>query len=61
MEPDDLLLPDPSDDTDEVARPQHTRPRRLALVDAWPFGTLDTILLGLLYVAPFAIRWLTTR
>lgn len=60
MDPDDLLLPDPSDTTEEVARPQHTRPLLPALVDAWPFGTLDTILLGLLYVAPFAIRWLVT-
>jgi hypothetical protein len=60
VEPDDLLLPDPSDDTEEDARPPGTRPRLLGLVDAWPFGALDTILLGLLYVAPFAIRWLVS-
>jgi hypothetical protein len=60
VEPDDLLLPDPSDLTEAVTRPQSTRPRLIALVDVWPFGTLDTILLGLLYVAPFAIRWLVS-
>jgi hypothetical protein len=61
VDPDDLLLPDPSDATEEVARPQHTRPPLQAALDAWPFGTLDTILLGLLYVAPFAIRWLVNH
>ncbi len=59
MEDDDLLLPDPSDATDEVPRLPRARLRAHALLDAWPFGTLDTILLGLLYVAPFAIGWLT--
>jgi hypothetical protein len=60
VEPDDLLLPDPSDVTEEVARPQHTRPLVHALLDAWPFDSRETILLGLLYVAPFAIRWLVS-
>lgn len=59
MEPDDLLLPDPSDATDEVARPTSARHHTRVLIDAWPFCTLDTILLGLLYVAPFAIGWFT--
>lgn len=59
VEPDDLLLPDPSDATDEVARPVRAVARARALLDAWPFCTLDTILLGLLYVAPFAIGWFT--
>ena len=59
VEPDDLLLPDPSDATDEVARLPHTRLRAYALIDAWPFTPRDTILLCLLYVAPFAIGWLT--
>lgn len=53
MIPDDFELPDPDEPTDEVVR----TPRAASL--AWPFGTLETILLGLLYVAPFAIRWLT--
>lgn len=61
MDPDDLLLPDPSDATEEVARPQRTRPLLQAALDAWPFDALDTILLGLLYVAPFAMRWLVTH
>lgn len=52
MEPDDLLLPDPSEQTDEV-----TPIGRSTL--EWPFSTRDTILLGLLYVAPFVISWLT--
>ncbi len=60
MDPDDLILPDPSDATEEVARPQHTRPRLRAALDAWPFDSRETILLGLLYVAPFAIRWLVS-
>ena len=60
MDPDDLLLPDPSDATDEVVRPQHTRPPLQAALDAWPFDARSTILLGLLYVAPFAIRWLVS-
>ena len=59
VEPDDLLLPDPSDATDEVARPTRARLRARALLDAWPFDARNTILLGLLYVAPFAIGWLT--
>ena len=59
MEPDDLLLPDPSDATDEVARLARARLRARALLDAWPFDARNTILLGLLYVAPFAIGWLT--
>lgn len=52
MIPDDFELPDPDEPTDEVVRPPTTSL-------TWPFGTLETILLGLLYVAPFAIRWLT--
>ena len=59
MEDDDLLLPDPSDATDEVARPVRARLRVRALLDAWPFDARNTILLGLLYVAPFAIGWFT--
>lgn len=58
VEPDDLLLPDPSVATDEVARPPHTRHRARALNDAWPFDARSTILLCLLYVAPFVISWL---
>ena len=54
MEPDDLLLPDPSEQTDEVV------PRQALPAWEWPFSTRDTILLGLLYLAPFAIKWLTT-
>jgi len=53
VRPDDFELPDPSEQTEEQPRLTHA-PRI-----EWPFGTLDTILLGLLYVAPFAIRWLT--
>jgi len=60
VEPDDLQLPDPSDDTEEAARPKHTHPRLRTLVDAWPFDALDMTLLGLLYVAPFVIRWLVS-
>ena len=52
MIPDDFELPDPDEPTDEVVRPPTASL-------TWPFGTLETILLGLLYVAPFAIRWLT--
>lgn len=53
MIPDDIELDDPTEPTEEVSRA--ARPNGLT----WPFGTLETILLGLLYVAPFAIRWLT--
>lgn len=53
MEPDDLILPDPSDPTDEVPYPM---PRTTI---EWPFDTQGTILLALLYLAPFAIKWLT--
>jgi len=60
VEPDDLILPDPSEPTDEVAHPQLTRPRLRDLLAAWPFDPQGTILLGLLYVAPFAIRWLVS-
>ena len=52
VSPDDFELPDPDEPTDKVVR---TPTASLT----WPFGTLETILLGLLYVAPFAIRWLT--
>ena len=52
MIPDDFELPDPDEPTDE-----HVRDWRPAW--EWPFGALETILLGLLYVAPFVIRWLT--
>ena len=54
MRPDDFELPDPSEPTEEVAR--DWRPAPLT----WPFGTWETILLGALYVAPFAIKWLVT-
>lgn len=53
MSPDDFDLPDPSEPTEEVARPQGVTPL------TWPFTPLDTILLALLYLAPFAISWLT--
>ena len=53
MSHDDLELPDPSEPTEEVGR--YARLPGLT----WPFDTWETILLGLLYVAPFVIRWLT--
>jgi hypothetical protein len=58
VEPDDLILPDPSDPTDET--PRQSRSLVRAVLDAWPFDAVDTILLGLLYVAPFVIRWLVS-
>jgi len=60
VEPDDLILPDPSEPTDESPRPHVTRLLLHALLDAWPFDPQGTILLALLYVAPFAIRWLVS-
>jgi hypothetical protein len=50
--PDDFELPDPSEQTEEIVRP--AGPRGFE----WPFETRETILLALLYLAPFAIRWL---
>lgn len=66
MVPDDLLLPDPSEPTEEQPLPSAqgadtglARTARRSL-DAWPFDPLETILLALLYVAPFAMRWLVS-
>ncbi len=51
---DDLELPDPSEPTEELVR--YAQPRGLT----WPFDSVETTLLGALYVAPFVIRWLVT-
>ncbi len=56
MDPDDLMLPIPSDPTDESPLPPQSRRATIE----WPFDTQGTILLALLYLAPFAIKWLTS-
>ena len=64
MQPDDLELPDPSEPTEEVAAAPLVSPVRVTLRSTagwWPLGPRETILLALLYVAPFALRWLVMR
>jgi len=64
VQPDDLELPDPSEPTEEVAAAPLVSPVRVTLRSPsgwWPLGPLETILLALLYVAPFALRWLVMR
>jgi hypothetical protein len=56
VDPDDLMLPIPSDPTDESPLPPQSRRATIE----WPFDTQETILLALLYLAPFAIKWLTS-
>ena len=61
VQPDDLELPDPSEPTEEVAAAPLVSPVRVTLRSAagwWPFDSRETILLALIYVAPFAARWL---